>query len=252
MMKIMKVTTRKVALITGAATGIGRAIAIRLAKDRFAIAINYVGSAIQADEVVNEIQASGGKAKAFSADVSNVSEIERLFNEVNNAFGGIDIVVANAGIAVMGIPIIDVTEADFDRINAVNHKGTYFVLQQAAKKLRDGGRIIQISSTSSLYPAAGLGIYAPSKASGKVITEILAQELGHRQISVNSVFPGPTKTPLMEKEVSKEEMERIGKSMTLGRMGEPEDIAGVVAFLASEEGAWVNGQQIIVNGGGRI
>jgi 3-oxoacyl-[acyl-carrier protein] reductase len=169
-----------------------------------------------------------------------------------SAFGGIDIVVANAGIAVMGIPMIDVTEADFDRINAVNHKGTYFVLQQAAKKLRDGGRIIQISSTSSLYPAAGLGIYAPSKASGKVITEILAQELGHRQISVNSVFPGPTKTPLMEKEVSKEEMERIGKSMTLGRMGEPEDIAAVVAFLASEEGAWVNGQQIIVNGGGRI
>jgi len=242
----------KVAIITGAATGIGRAIAIRLAKDGISVAVNYMGSSAQADDVVKEIQVSGGIAKAFSADVSKVSEIEQLFNEVIDAFDGIDIVVANAGIAVMGIPIIDVTEADFDRINAVNHKGTYFVLQQAAKKLRDGGRIIQISSTSSLYPAAGLGIYAPSKASGKVITEILAQELGHRQISVNSVFPGPTKTPLMEKEVSKEEMERIGKSMTLGRMGEPEDIAAVVAFLASEEGAWVNGQQIIVNGGGRI
>jgi len=243
---------QKVALITGAATGIGRAIAIRLAKDGILIAINYMGSPFQADEVVNEIQTNGGIAKVFSADVSKVAKIEQLFNEVNNTFGGIDIVVANAGIAVMGIPIIDVTEADFDRINAVNHKGTYFVLQQAAKQVRDGGRIIQISSTSSLYPAAGLGIYAPSKASGKVITEILAQELGHRQISVNSVFPGPTKTPLMEKEVSKEEMERVGQSMTLGRMGEPEDIAGVVAFLASDEGAWVNGQQIIVNGGGRI
>lgn len=126
------------------------------------------------------------------------------------------------------------------------------LLQQAAKHVRNDGRIIQISSTSSLYPAAGLGIYAPSKASGKVITEILAQELGHRQISVNSVFPGPTKTPLMEKEVSKEELERIGQAMDLGRLGEPEDIAGVVAFLASPEGAWVNGQQIIVNGGGRI
>jgi 3-oxoacyl-[acyl-carrier protein] reductase len=244
--------TQKVALITGAATGIGRAIAIRLGKDGISVVVNYMGSSTQADEVVKEIQASGASAKAFSADVSKVSEIEYLFKEVNNAFGGIDIVVANAGIAVMGIPIIDVTEADFDRINAVNHKGTYFVLQQAAKQVRDGGRIIQISSTSSLYPSAGLGIYAPSKASGKVITEILAQELGHRKISVNSVFPGPTKTPLMEKEVSKEEMERIGKSMTLGRMGEPEDIAGVVAFLASEDGAWVNGQQIIVNGGGRI
>lgn len=246
------IASSKVALVTGAATGIGRAIAIRLAKDGISVAINYMGSATQAEEVVKEIEANGGIAKAFSADVSKVLEIEHLFIEVNIAFGGIDIVVANAGIAVMGIPIVDVTEADFDRINAVNHKGTYFVLQQAAKQVRDGGRIIQISSTSSLYPAAGLGIYAPSKASGKIVTEILAQELGHRQISVNSVFPGPTKTPLMEKEVSQDEMERIGKSMTLGRMGEPEDIAGVVAFLASEEGAWVNGQQIIVNGGGRI
>jgi 3-oxoacyl-[acyl-carrier protein] reductase len=248
----MNVKTQKVALITGAASGIGRAIAIRLAKEGISVAINYMGSSLQADDVVKQIQISGGIAKAFSADVSKVSEIEHLYNEVNKAFGGINIVVANAGIAIMGIPIIDVTEADFDRINAVNHKGTYFVLQQAAKQVRDGGRIIQISSTSSLYPSVGLGIYAPSKASGKVITEILAQELGHRKISVNSVFPGPIKTPLMEKEVSKDEMERIGNAMTLGRMGEPEDIAGVVAFLVSEEGSWINGQQIIVNGGGRI
>lgn len=248
----MKATVQKVALITGAATGIGRAIAIRLAKDGIAIAVNHLGSSTQADEVVKEIQASGGKAKAFSADVSTVSAIERLFNEVTTAFGRIDIVVANAGIAIMGIPIVAVTEADFDRINAVNHKGTFFVLQQAAKQVQEDGRIIQISSTSSLYPSAGLGIYAPSKASGKVITEILAQELGHRKISVNSVFPGPTKTPLMEKEVTNDEMDRIGNAMTLGRIGEPEDIAGVVAFLVSEEGAWVNGQQLIVNGGGRI
>jgi 3-oxoacyl-[acyl-carrier protein] reductase len=125
-------------------------------------------------------------------------------------------------------------------------------MQQAAKHVRDGGRIIQISSTSSLYPAPGLGVYAPSKAAGKVITEILAQELGHRQILVNSVFPGPTKTPLIEKDLSKEELERIRQTMFLGRMGEPEDVANVVAFLVSPEGSWVNGQQIIVNGGGRI
>ncbi|MDR6564651.1 MULTISPECIES: glucose 1-dehydrogenase [unclassified Arcicella] len=248
----MTVSTKKVALITGAATGIGRAIAIRLAQDGIAVAVNFMGNPQQADELVNEIKEAGGSAIRFQADVSSVAEITKLFNDVTTAFGGIDIVVANAGIAVMGIPIADVTEADFDRINAVNYKGTYFVLQQAAKHVRNGGRIIQISSTSSLYPAAGLGIYAPSKAAGKVVTEILAQELGHRQISVNSVFPGPTKTPLMEKEVSKEELERIGQAMTLGRMGEPEDIAGVVAFLASPAGAWVNGQQIIVNGGGRV
>ncbi|MEA5260607.1 SDR family oxidoreductase [Arcicella aquatica] len=248
----MTASTKKVALITGAATGIGRSIAIRLAQDGIAVAVNFMGNPQQADEVVNEIKEAGGSAIRFQADVSSVAEITKLFNDVTIAFGGIDIVVANAGIAVMGIPIADVTEADFDRINAVNYKGTYFVLQQAAKHVRNGGRIIQISSTSSLYPAAGLGIYAPSKAAGKVVTEILAQELGHRQISVNSVFPGPTKTPLMEKEVSKEELGRIGQAMTLGRMGEPEDIAGVVAFLASPAGAWVNGQQIIVNGGGRV
>lgn len=248
----MTASTQRVALITGAATGIGRAIAIRLAKDGIAIAVNYVGDSKEANAVVNEIKQAGGTAIGFPADVSKVSDIIQLFIDVIQEFGGIDIVVANAGIAMMGIPIIDVTEADFDRINAVNYKGTYFVLQQVAKHVRNGGRIIQISSTSSLYPAAGLGIYSPSKAAGKVITEILAQELGHRQISVNSVFPGPTRTPLMEKEVSKNELDRIGQAMFLGRMGEPEDVAGVVAFLSSDEGAWVNGQQIIVNGGGRI
>ncbi|HKC68712.1 MAG TPA: SDR family oxidoreductase [Bacteroidia bacterium] len=248
----MTVSRKKVALVTGAATGIGRAIAIRLAQDGIAVAVNYVGNPKDADEVVNEIRKAGGTATGFQADVSVVAEIVKLFNDVSIEFGGIDIVVANAGIAVRGIPIVDVTEADFDRINSVNHKGTYFVLQQAAKQVRDGGRIIQISSTSSLYPAAGLGIYAPSKAAGRVITEILAQELGHRKISVNSVFPGPTNTPLLQKEVLKEEMERIAQSMTLGRIGEPGDIAGVVAFLSGSEGAWINGQQIIVNGGGRI
>jgi len=248
----MTTSTNKVALITGAATGIGRAIAIRLAKDGIAVAINYIGNSTPADEVVNEIKKAGGTAVAFQANVGVVAEIVQLFTDVSNAFGGIDIVVANAGIAKMGIPIADVTEEDFDRINAVNYKGTYFVLQQAARHVRNGGRIIQISSSSSLYPAAGLGIYSPSKAAGKVLTEILAQELGPRQISVNSVFPGPTRTPLMEKEASKEEMERIAQNMNLGRMGEPEDIAGVVAFLAGPEGAWVNGQQIIANGGGRI
>lgn len=248
----MTTSTNKVSLITGAATGIGRAIAIRLAKDGIAVAINYIGDSKLADAVVNEITNAGGTAVAFHANVGVVAEIVTLFDAVIQEFGGIDIVVANAGTAVMGIPIADVTEADFDRINAVNYKGTYFVLQQAAQKVRNGGRIIQISSSSSLYPSAGLGIYAPSKAGGKVVVEILAQELGYRQISVNSVFPGPTRTPLMEKEVSKEEMERIAQGMNLGRLGEPEDIAGVVAFLAGPEGGWINGQQIIANGGGRI
>lgn len=248
----MTASTKRVAMVTGAATGIGRAIAIRLAKDGIAIAVNHLGNPTQAGKVVSEIKKAGGIAAAFPADVSRVSDIVKLFSDVKQEFGHIDIVVANAGIAVTGIPIVDVTEADFDRINAVNYKGTYFVLQQAAIHVKNGGRIIQISSTSSLYPAAGLGIYASSKSPGKVITEILAQELGSRQITANSVFPGPTRTLSMQKAVSKKELQRISQAMNLGRMGEPEDIAGVVAFLACPEGAWINGQQIIVNGGGRI
>lgn len=134
----MTTSIKKVALITGAATGIGRAIAIRLAKDGIAVAVNYIGDAKLADEVVNEITEAGGTAVAFAADVSKVVAIVDLFENVIQEFGGIDIVVANAGIAVMGMPIIDVTEADFDRINSVNYKGTYFVLQQAAKHVRNG------------------------------------------------------------------------------------------------------------------
>jgi 3-oxoacyl-[acyl-carrier protein] reductase len=248
----MRNSTNKIALVTGAATGIGRAIAIRLAKDGIAVAVNYIGDSKNADEVVNEIREAGGIAVAFHANVGIVPEIISLFENVINEFGGLDVVVANAGIGKMGIPIIDATEADFDLINNVNYKGTYFVLQQAAKHVRNGGRIVHISSSSTLYPAAGLGIYSPSKAAGKVVVEILSLELGHRQISVNSVFPGPTKTPLLEKEVSKEELARIGENMNSGRMGEPEDIAGVVAFLVGPEGGWVNGQQIVANGGGRI
>jgi len=244
--------SKRVALVTGAASGMGRAFAIRLAKDGIAVAVNYVGDPSKADQVVNEIKENGGTATAFRADVSNVVAIIGLFNDVMQEFGGIDIVIANAGVGMKLAPIVDATEADFDRITSVNYKGTFFVMQQAAKHVREGGRIIQISSTSSLYPAPGLGVYAPSKAAGKVITEILAQELGHRQILVNSVFPGPTKTPLIEKDLSEEELKRIGQAMFLGRMGEPEDVANVVAFLVSPEGSWVNGQQIIVNGGGRI
>ncbi|MBP4138385.1 SDR family oxidoreductase [Flavobacterium geliluteum] len=248
----MKETMKKVALITGAATGIGRAIAIRLAQDGIAIAVNYKGDSKQASEVIKQIRESGGIAEGFAADVSNVEEIVNLFNAVIETFGGIDILVANAGIGKMGIPIVDISEADFDLINSVNYKGTFFVLQQAAKQVKNEGRIIQISSSSVLYPAAGLGLYAPSKAAGKVITEILSQELSARHITVNSVFPGPTITPLLEKEATKEELERIGQSMIAGRMGNPEEIASVVAFLASPDGAWINGQQIVANGGGRI
>ena len=243
---------QQIALVTGAATGIGRAIALRLAQNGIAVAVNYLGDSAPAHEVVQQIRQAGGTANAFAADVSVVADISALFAAVIAEFGGLDIVVANAGIALVGPAIADVTEADFDRLQAVNYKGTFFVLQQAARHVRPGGRIIQISSSSTLYPAAGLGGYASSKAAGRVLTEILAQELGSRQISVNSVLPGPTRTPALMQGLPPEEAARINGANALGRLGEPADIASLVAFLAGPEGGWVNGQQLVANGGGRI
>lgn len=247
----MTTLPKKVALVTGGATGIGRAIANRLAQDGIAVAINYLSNPAQAEAVVSEIKKAGGVAKAFRANVGVVAEIVGLFDDVRKEYGGIDVAVASAGIPFTGVAIADVSEEDFDRVSAVNYKGTYFVLQQAAKHVRDGGRIIQISSSSTVYPAAGLGLYAPSKAAGRVIIDILSQELGARQISVNSVLPGGTKTAFMEA-ATEEELARIAQGSSLGRMGEPQDIAEVVAFLARPEGAWINGQQIVANGGGRV
>lgn len=241
----------KVALVTGASRGIGRAIAERLARAGATVAVNYRSRPGEAAEAVGAVEAAGGRARAFQADVSRVPEIRRLFAEVAEAFGGVDVVVANAGMPFIGVPVAEVTEEDFDRVNAVNNKGSFFVMQEAARRVRDGGRIIDVSSSTTFFTAAGMGVHAASKAGSKIIVEVLAAELGPRGVTVNSVMPGATRTEFI-KDAPQAELDRIAAGSPLGRLGEPGEVADVVAFLASDQARWVTGQHILANGGAKV
>jgi 3-oxoacyl-[acyl-carrier protein] reductase len=242
--------TGKVAIITGASRGIGRAIAHRLAQDGASIVVNYGRSADQAKELVSSIESEGGKALAVQADMSQVDDIRHLFQEAVDRFGQLDILVNNAGIAKRMF-VAEVTEADFDEVFAINVRGVLFAMQEAARRMNDGGRIVYISSSTSIYPSAGLAVYAASKAAPKLFTEVLAQELGGRGITVNSVVPGPT-SPGMFDNAPPEEKKAAVESSPFGRLGQAEDIADVVAFLVSEQARWITGQHIVANGGARM
>ncbi len=233
----------KVAIVTGASRFIGRAIAQHLAQDGAAVAINYGHSADEAKELVSIIESEGRKALAVQADMSQVADIRRLFQETLAHFGQLDILVNNAGIGKGG-PIAEVTEEDFNTVFTVNVRGVLFALQEAARQMNEGGRIVNVSSTTTVYPSPGLAIYAASKAAVKLFTEVLAQEVGGRGITVNSVVPGPTSPGMFEKR-SVEEQEAAAKSSPFGRIGRADDIADVVAFLVSEEARWITGQHIV-------
>lgn len=241
----------KVALITGASRGIGRAIGERLGREGATVAINYRSRPEEAADAVRAVEKAGGVARAFQADVANMADIGRLFSEVDSAFGGLDIVVANAGLPFIGVAVVDVREEDFDRIFGLNAKGSFFVLQEAAKRVRNGGRILDISTSTTAFTAQGMGLHAASKAGSKLIVEVLAIELGHRAITVNSVMPGATNTEFI-KDAPQEERDRIAAGSPLGRLGEPDEIADVVAFLASDQARWLTGQHILANGGARV
>ncbi|RAM50107.1 MAG: 3-ketoacyl-ACP reductase [Hapalosiphonaceae cyanobacterium JJU2] len=240
----------KVAIITGSSRGIGQAIAQRLAQDGATVVINYRHSAEEAKNLVSTIEKNGGKALALQADISQVSDIRRLFQQTCDRFGGLDILVNNAGIGSIA-PIAEVTEADLDTVFNVNVRGVLFALQEAARRINDGGRIVNVSSSTTIYPAAGLAVYIASKAAVKSFTDVLALELGERGITVNSVVPGPT-TPGMFDKRPIEEQKVVAASSPLGRIGHAEDIADIVAFLVSEESRWITGQHILANGGARF
>ncbi|NQX68625.1 SDR family oxidoreductase [Paenibacillus alba] len=238
----------KVALVTGASRGIGREIAEKLAARGARVIINFASNPAAAGEAVTSIQQKGGEALAIQADISQVSEIERLFQETLQAYGQLDILVNNAGIMITK-PIAAMTEADFDKQFAINVKGTYFAIQQAHKHMNKNGRIINFSTSvaGAMFPT--YSVYAGTKGAVEQFTRQLAKEFGPSGITINAVAPGPIHTELFTVGKSEEQIKGIAGMNAFGRLGEPEDVAGVVLFLASEESQWVTGQTLRVNGG---
>ena len=238
----------KTAIVTGASRGIGRSIAKRLAADGFAVVVNYAGSSDQAQEVVNEIRSADGEASAIKADVSNPEEVRQLFEEAIQKSGRVDVVVNNAGI----MPLSPIAKGDvetFDKVIAINLRGTFLVFAQAAQKVAEGGRIIAFSSSVLAKSFPTYGPYIASKAGVEGLVPVLANELRGRNITVNAVAPGPTGTDLFLNGKTPEQIAQLSKLAPLERLGQPEDIANVVSFLAGPDGGWVNAQILRANGG---
>jgi 3-oxoacyl-[acyl-carrier protein] reductase len=238
----------KVAVVTGASRGIGAAVAERLADDGFTVVINYSGDAAPAEALARKIEDKGGRALTAKADVSNAQAVRGMFDAAEAAFGGIDVLVNNAGIMLLST-IADTDDATFERQMNVNLKGTFNTLREAAKRLREGGRIINFSSSVVGLLQPTYGVYAGTKAAVEAMTSILAKELRGRNITVNAVAPGPTATDLFLHGKPQEVVDRFANLAPLERLGTPADIAAAVAFLAGPDGAWINGQTLRANGG---
>ncbi|MGO4497339.1 SDR family oxidoreductase [Paenibacillus sp. 2RAB27] len=240
--------TGKVALVTGASRGIGQKIAEELALHGAKVVVNYASSPDKAEEVVNSIKQQGGEAIAIGADISQVEQVELLFQKTLEAYGQVDILVNNAGIMITK-PILSITEEDFDRQFNINVKGTFFAIQQAALHMKENGRIINFSTSVNGQMFPGYSSYAGTKGAVEQFTRQLAKELGPKGITINAVAPGPVNTELFTVGKSEEQIKAIANMNSFGRLGEPEDISRVVLFLAGEESQWVTGQTLRVNGG---
>lgn len=244
----MNTATRKVAIVTGASRGIGAEIAKRLSADGFAVVINYASSASEADALVAQLAAAGGQALAIKADVASAADVQRLFEETEQKLGKVDVLVNNAGILKI-LPLVDTSDELFERTFAINVRGTFNTLREAGKRLNDGGRIINFSSTTVSLNLPGYAVYTATKAAVEAFTHTFAKELRGRNITVNAVAPGPVATELFFNGKSEEQIQQLAKMPPLERLGQPEDIAGVVAFLAGPDAGWVNGQVLRANGG---
>jgi 3-oxoacyl-[acyl-carrier protein] reductase len=244
----MKNESPKSAIVTGASGGIGRVVAKRLAKDGFAICVHYAGNPAKAESVVDEINKAGGKAVAVRADVAKAADVESLFKQTLEAFNKIDVVVHSAGIMPL-LPISGGNVETFDKVIATNLRGTFLVLGQAAQHVPAGGRIIAFSSSVIAKSFPTYGPYIASKAGVEGLVRVLANELRGRNITVNTVAPGPIPTELFLKGKTQAQIEEFKKLPPLERLGQTEDIAGVVSFLAGPDGGWVNAQVLRANGG---
>ena len=238
----------KVAIVTGASGGIGRVVAKRLARDGFSIAVHYAGNPAKAEAVVAEIKSGGGKSIAVQADVAKPADVAQLFKQTLEAFGKVDVVVHCAGIMPM-LPISGGDVETFDKVIAINLRGSFLVLGQAAQHVPAGGRIIAFSSSVIAKSFPNYGPYIASKAGVEGLVRVLANELRGRNITVNAIAPGPIPTELFLKGKTEAQIEEFRKLPPLERLGQAEDIAGVVSFLAGPDGGWVNAQVLRSNGG---
>ena len=244
----MKKLTGKVALVTGAARGIGAKIAQELASAGAKVVVNYSGNKNAADEVVSTIISGGGDAFAVQADVSKPDEVKALFDQSIQHFGKVDVLVNNAGIMITKL-LKDTTDEDFSCQFDINVRGTFNTMREAATKLADNGSVINVSSSNNRIMLPTYSTYAATKSAVEQLTRVFSKEIGNRGINVNSISPGPTNTELFTKGKTEEMIDRLKSLSPFNRLGETEDIANIVVFLASDAAKWINAQNIGINGG---